>query len=144
MTLERLEQNKEFLLLKCISGSNAYGLNLPTSDVDYKGVFILPRKDFYSLTYTEQVNNESNDIVFYELKRFIDLLVKNNPNILELLNTPTDCVLYKHPLLGEMKSEMFLSKMCMQTFAGYAQTQVKRARGLNKKILNKKIVDWFV
>ena len=64
------------------------------------------------------------------------MLVKNNPNILELLNTPTDCVLYKHPLLGEMKSEMFLSKMCMQTFAGYAQTQVKRARGLNKKILN--------
>jgi hypothetical protein len=96
----------------------------------------LPKADFYGLEYTEQVNNETNDEVYYELKRFIDLLVKNNPNILELLNTPSDCIIDKHPLLSEVRPELFLSKTCLQTFAGYAQTQIKRAKGLNKKILN--------
>jgi hypothetical protein len=30
--------------------------------------------------------------------------------------------------------EDFLSKLCFDTFAGYAKTQIKKARGLNKKI----------
>jgi len=136
MTFEYLVANKQHLLLNCISGSNAYGLNLPTSDVDYKGVFLLPKNEFLSLEYTEQVNNISNDVVYYELGRFIDLLYKNNPNIIELLCTPSDCVLYKHPLLDIVKPELFLSKMCKDTFAGYAITQIKRAKGLNKKIVN--------
>ena len=33
-----------------------------------------------------------------------------------------------------IKPEDFLSKLCLGTFAGYAQTQIKKARGLNKKI----------
>src|SRR5690606_8481078 len=31
---------------------------------------------------------------------------------------------------------MFLSKLCNQTFGQYAYAQIKKARGLNKKILN--------
>lgn len=136
MNLSYLQNNQRFLLLNCISGSHSYGLSLPTSDTDYKGVFILPKTAFYSLEYTEQVTNETNDIVYYEVGRFIDLLVKNNPNILELLYTPHDCVLYRHPALEKVKPEIFLSKLCKDTFAGYAMAQVKRAKGLNKKIVN--------
>ncbi|HLP52619.1 MAG TPA: nucleotidyltransferase domain-containing protein [Chitinophagales bacterium] len=136
MNLANLQQNSHLLLLKCISGSNAYGLQLPTSDIDYKGVFFLPKQTLFSLDYTEQVANETNDEVYYEVKRFIDLLYKNNPNLLELLNTPDDCVLFKHPLLNKVKSELFVSKLCKDTFAGYAVTQIKKAKGLNKKIVN--------
>ncbi|MCD6066972.1 MAG: hypothetical protein K0S33_1798 [Bacteroidetes bacterium] len=135
MNLKDIDTNNS-LLLKCISGSRAYGLATPTSDTDIKGVFVLPKRTFYGLEYTEQVNNESNDIVYYELKRFIDLLTKNNPNILELLATPADCVLHKHKLMERIKPELFLSKLCKQTFAGYAQSQIKKAKGLNKKIVN--------
>ncbi|MCE3227047.1 MAG: nucleotidyltransferase [Bacteroidetes bacterium] len=135
MTIDDIK-NKQLLLLDCISGSHAYGLNTPKSDTDMKGVFILPKHDFYGLQYTEQLNNETNDIVYYELKRFIDLLTVNNPNILELLNTPADCILYKHPIMDLVKPELFLSKLCNQTFAGYAQSQIKKAKGLNKKIVN--------
>jgi hypothetical protein len=67
---------------------------------------------------------------------FFDLLLKNNPNLLELLNTPEDCVVYKHPLMLSIKSELFLSRLCAQTFGQYAYSQIKKARGLNKKILN--------
>ncbi|MFM2305463.1 MAG: hypothetical protein RLZZ367_132 [Bacteroidota bacterium] len=148
MNLQQLKQQPALLLLNCISGSKSYGLQVPTSDTDYKGVFILPKQQLFSLDYTEQVSNETNDEVYYELKRFIDLLYKNNPNILELLNTPDDCVLYRHPIMQKVKTEIFLSKLCKDTFAGYAVTQIKKAKGLNKKIVNpvdaekKKIVDF--
>jgi hypothetical protein len=35
-----------------------------------------------------------------------------------------------------LKPEMFLSRLCNQTFGQYAYAQIKKARGLNKKILN--------
>jgi uncharacterized protein len=99
-------------------------------------VFVLPKEEFYGLTYVDQINNETNDEMFYEIKKFFDLLLKNNPNLLELLSTPEDCILYRHPLMDSIKSEMFLSKLCNQTFGQYAYAQIKKARGLNKKILN--------
>lgn len=135
MKLEDIH-TQNLLLLNCISGSRSYGLDTALSDTDKRGIFILPKTIYYGLTYTEQVSNASNDEVYYELKRFIDLLTKNNPNILELLNTPEDCVLYKHPIMNLIKPEQFLSKLCKQTFAGYAQSQIKKAKGLNKKIVN--------
>jgi predicted nucleotidyltransferase len=135
MTIEEVKKNN-LLLLDCVSGSRAYGLHTPQSDTDMKGVFLLPKRVYYGLEYTEQANNETNDEVYYELKRFVDLLVKNNPNILELLNTPEDCIKYRHPIMDLLKPELFLSKLCKQTFAGYAQSQIKKAKGLNKKIVN--------
>jgi len=135
MTIAELSARK-LLLLDCVSGSRAYGLHTPQSDTDLKGVFLLPKLEYYGLNYIEQVNNESNDEVYYELKRFVQLLVGSNPNILELLATPVDCIRYKHPLMELLKPEIFLSKVCKQSFAGYAQSQIKKARGLNKKVLN--------
>jgi hypothetical protein len=136
MKLVDLLKNKQHLLLKCISGSQAYGLALPHSDTDIKGVFILPKDKFYGLHYTDQINDETNDEVYYELKRFFELLIRNNPNLLELISTPEDCIRYKHPLMDNIKPELFLSRLCNQTFGQYAYAQIKKARGLNKKILN--------
>lgn len=133
MDIQWLRENN-CIVLECISGSKSYGLQVATSDTDIKGVFILPKETFYSLVEVEQVSNESNDIVFYELKRFFDLLARNNPNTLELLGTPEDCVLYRHPLMKNVKPELFLSKLCRSTFADYAYSQIKKAKGLNKKI----------
>ena len=38
--------------------------------------------------------------------------------------------------LNLIRSDLFLSKLSRGTFAGYAMAQIKKARGLNKKILN--------
>lgn len=134
MTYEELRQQKELILLDCISGSTAYNLNVKSSDVDKKGIFIMSQKQFYGFERQEQIANATNDEVYFEIGRFLDLLVKNNPNILELLNTPKEFALYRHPLMDLIKPEDFLSKLCFDTFAGYAHTQIKKARGLNKKI----------
>ena len=135
MTLTDLENN-DLILLKCISGSKAYNLDVATSDTDIKGVFYLPKEKFYGFDSIPQVADEKNDVVYYELGRYFELLLKNNPNILELLATPKDKILYKHPLLEQVTPEMFLSKKCKDTFGGYAFTQIRKARGLNKKIVN--------
>jgi hypothetical protein len=66
----------------------------------------------------------------------MELLSKNNPNILELLNTPASSIIYKHPLLEEIKPEYILSKVCKDTFGNFALSQIKKAKGLNKKIVN--------
>lgn len=129
-------RDRELILLECLSGSKAYGLATPTSDTDIKGVFLLPKKDFYGLEYVPQVANPSNDIVFYEFSRFMKLLSVNNPNILELLSTPVSAIRYKHPLLDEIKSDMILSKLCKGTFGKFALAQIKKAKGLKKKIVN--------
>ena len=135
MTIQDLRDNN-LIVLECISGSKAYGLDLPTSDTDIRGVFILPKEKFYGLEYVPQVSDATNDVVFYELKRCFELLAKNNPTILELLSTPEDKIIYQHPLLKKLSATNFLSKRCKHTFAGYAITQIKKAKGLNKKIAN--------
>ena len=76
---------EKYLAYKVIAGSKAYGLDLPTSDTDIRGIYILPNEYLMGLGHTEQVNNVSNDIVYYELNRFVALLSQNNPNIIEEL-----------------------------------------------------------
>ena len=81
LTLPELETDNRHLLLRAISGSRAYGLDTPESDTDIKGVFVLPEADFYALNPIEQLNNPSNDVVYYEWRKFVALLHGSNPNI---------------------------------------------------------------
>ncbi|MFP9115276.1 DNA polymerase beta superfamily protein [Flavobacterium sp. RHBU_3] len=135
MTIQDLKDNN-LILFEAIAGSKSFGLDTPTSDTDIKGVFYMAKELFYGMEYIPQISNETNDVVYYEIGRYIELLSKNNPNILELLASPTDCILYKHPVMERIVLTDFLSKLCKDTFAGYAATQIKKARGLKKKIVN--------
>ena len=135
MTIEELKANK-LILFEVVSGSRAFGLATENSDTDIRGVYYLPKDSFLGFDYIPQVSNETNDITYYEIGRFMELLQKNNPNILETLASPDDCILYKHPLMDLLTPKDFLSKQCKNTFAGYAISQIKKAKGLNKKILN--------
>jgi len=118
-----------------IRGSHAYGTNIPTSDTDYSGVFVQNLDSILGMSYVEQINDDKNDIVIYELRRFLELLAKNNPTVLELLNTPEDCVVYKHPLFDKIlqNKDNLLTKICANSFGGYAKEQISKAKGQNKK-----------
>jgi hypothetical protein len=118
-----------------VRGSHAYGTNIPTSDIDFAGVFIQSQEDILGNKYKEQINDDTNDTVIYELRRFLELCGTNNPNILELLNTPVDCIIYKDPIFDTILDhrEEFLTKICAGSFGGYAKTQIGKAKGQNKK-----------
>lgn len=118
-----------------IRGSHAYGTNVPTSDTDYAGVFIQSMDDILTNKYIEQINDDNNDIVIYEVRRFIELLASSNPTVLELLNTPEDCIIYKDPVFDEVLNnrDKFITKICAKSFGGYAKQQISKARGQDKK-----------
>jgi hypothetical protein len=137
MTIQDL-RDKGLMLFEVISGSRAYGTHKPTSDTDYRGVYILPKENLYGFKYIEQVSDATNDSVYYEIGRFLQLLQTQNPNIIELYNMPEANIIYKHPLFDEILKHRanFISKVCRDSFGGYAVAQIQKARGLNKKIVN--------
>lgn len=122
--------------MKALSGSRAYGLEVPESDWDIHGVFLSPPEAFFGFSHQDQVSSEKNDVVYFELNKFVSLLGKNNPSALELLFTPNEVVEIKHPLLETLDPTRVVSKLCRFSFSGYAESQIKRARGLNKKVFN--------
>ena len=139
LTFKEIE-DKGLLIYKYIRGSHAYGLNLPTSDVDEGGVYIEPIDSLLGLgyDYQDQINDDTNDTTWYSLRKFLNLLMNGNPNILEALFVDDKFVLYEHPIMTEIKKHrhMFLTKNCFSSFIGYSKSQIKKARGLNKKIVN--------
>lgn len=133
--IEYLKRNN-LIIFEVISGSKAYGLHNEDSDTDIKGVYVLPEDDFYSFEYVDQVSDETNDTVYYEIKKFFTLLSKSNPTMLEMINTPAESIIYRSETFPNLNMEKIFSKECYNTFAKYAYSQVKKARGLNKKIVN--------
>ncbi len=129
-------RSPQCLLFECVSGSKAYGTDTADSDTDLRGVFVMPKHCFYGLGELDQVSDASHDEVYYEVGRFVELLTKNNPNLMEMLFAMPEKVRHRHPLFARFQPEIFLSKRCEATFAGYAMAQIRKARGLNKKIVN--------
>lgn len=122
-------------IFRALVGSHSYGTAIETSDHDYKGVYVQAEDDILSFRYKEQFE-ESKDEVYYEVRRFIQLLQSANPTVLELLFAPEDCiVLMSAPFqLILNQKQHFLTKQCFASFGGYAIAQIQKAKGLNKKM----------
>lgn len=77
------------------------------------------------------------DIALYEIKKFINLSLENNPNILDIIFADDDAVIYKNKkgkkLLKDGK-DIFMSTKTKFTFSGYAISQLNRIKGHNKWI----------
>ncbi len=117
----------ERVICRCVIGSRAYGLETAESDTDWRGIYLPPAELHWSLYgVPEQLENDENQEAYWELKKFLILALKANPNVLECLYTPL--VEYATPLaeeLLEMRS-MFLSRLVYQTYNGYVMSQFKR------------------
>jgi len=123
------------IIFKAKIGSQAQGTSTPESDEDFKGIYIQPIDDLISYGYEEFVK-VNKDETYYEVRRFLDLLSLANPEALELLYSPSDCIIVNSPqfkLIRENK-EKFITKLCAKTFANYAYNQIKKSRGTDKKI----------
>ncbi|MDG1949250.1 MAG: nucleotidyltransferase domain-containing protein [bacterium] len=127
--------SREQLLFETIIGSQAYGTAVEGSDIDMKGVYAQHPEDLMSFGYREQ-KRVSKDEEYFELKRFVQLASSSNPTIIELLWMPEDCVRHVHPAFQHLidNRDAFLTKQCRHSFAGYAIQQIKKARGLEKKM----------
>jgi predicted nucleotidyltransferase len=122
-------------IFNALVGSQAYGTSTPTSDKDYKGVYVQHPNDVLGFNYIEHYQ-PTKDIAFFEIRRCIELLMVANPTLLELLYSPEDCIVSTTPAFDLLRKNrhLFLTKKCKETFGGYATTQIKKAKGLDKML----------
>jgi len=132
------------LLYEYIRGSQSQGLALPTSDVDTGGVFCMSYDDLMGMKsyQVENIKDEKGDAAWFEISTFIELLRKANPAALEALFVPEHCITYMHPAFKAIydRRQEFVTKKCFKSFFAYGYQQVKRSRGLNKRI-NKPVTE---
>lgn len=120
-------QLDQHVILRCTMGSRAYGLATDNSDTDTRGVYLPPAEAHWSIWgVPEQLEGKVNDVVFWELGKFVALALKANPNILEVLYSP---FIHEVTPVGQQLidlREAFLSKLAYQTYSGYVISQFKK------------------
>jgi len=135
-----VEQTKELLpdnlILLGYRGSIAHGTYVPNSkpnsidDKDIQGVYIAPIEHYFGLKhydFKEKFIGEW-DAVSYELKKFVSLLLKGNPNVLGLLWLDDKHYIHKtaHGQMLINHRDIFISKKIYHSFTGYAWGQFSR------------------
>lgn len=126
-----------------ISKTDPYG----TSDTDLLGVFLSPPEYYIGLSQHKLINPTTVEIkqevdgvlldcVFYELRHFISMALKSNPNVFSALWVKPEHQIILHdqfePYLDNRK--IFLSKHSIyKAFTGYANGQLKRMTAWNRQ-----------
>jgi len=116
-------------------GSISHGLYTPNSidDKDVMGIVIPSLSYYFGLKSfgnkgTKEIKKDEWDIVIYEIRKFVSLLKKSNPNVLSLLWLEKNDYIY----VGEAgrilieNRDMFLSKRVYHSYCGYAYSQLHR------------------
>lgn len=130
------------LILLGYRGSKAHGMFVPSTDpnsfddIDLMGVYIAPIEHYLGFGRADSCDRFIGewDVVSYELKKFIGLLYKNNPNVVSMLWLQPEDLFLETPLGTTLLAsrELFSSKMAYHSFIGYAHGQLKRMTHLNQ------------
>lgn len=116
------------VLFLCITGSYSHGTNTDSSDIDIRGVMLEEINDLVGISTFDQFTDNNTDTVIYSFKKFIDLVTKCNPNMIELLFCEEKHYLYISELGQTLldNRDLFLSKKAIPTFKGFARSQINR------------------
>lgn len=131
---------KDNLIVKHYAGSLAYGTALPTSDTDFRGLFVADpvnvRTPFFPIREVDDTSEE--DTKLYELSQFMKLTLECNPNVIETLWVDPADIVIKTPAYDVLRAHapQLLSSKIAFTTSGYAISQLKRIKGHNKWIMN--------
>ncbi len=128
---------KENCIMLGRRGSEAHGTYIKPEDPngiddrDLLGLVIPPRNFYLGLkdwTHAEAIKGVW-DVVLYEFRKFIGLLMKQNPNVLSMLWLDESDYLYQNSQFFMLKEhrDLFRCKdLAYKCIAGYAYSQLKR------------------
>lgn len=152
MTIEDIKQkvqSKEYdflrekplgnnVILLGLGGSYAYGTNNENSDIDIRGVATHSPEDILTGKGFEQVVNEATDTTIYSLEKIISLLSNCNPNTIEILGLEPWQYLHVSDIGQALidNRDMFLSKRAVNSFGGYASSQMRRLDNKAVRLVN--------
>ena len=125
------------IILLTLGGSHAYGMDKEGSDLDVRGIALNSKKDILLGTDFEQVVNADTDTTIYSFNKMIQLLTSNNPNTVEILGCKPEHYLRLSNIGKELleNRKMFLSKICIHTFGGYAGSQLRRMENKTARLV---------
>lgn len=133
------------------TGSVSYGATGETSDIDIIG-FCMPPRDVIFPHLTGQITGfgrqiqkfdqyqqhgindvetkREYDITIYNVVKFFQLVMDNNPNMVDALFLPRRCVLHSTEVYEHVrnKRELFLHKGSYHKFRGYAMSQLNKIK----------------
>lgn len=126
----------EQLQMLCVSGSNSYGTNIDSSDLDIRGIALELPKDLLLLKQSRNLADNHTDTTIYQFNSFLDLLIKGQPNTIELLGLREQDYLFKTYIFEEIlkNKNIFLSQHILHRIKGYTKDEYKN----NSKISNEK------
>lgn len=126
------------ILLAYVRGSHMYGTSTEASDVDITFIYIQPTDEILKKNHVKYIDvTGTGDIVGHEIETYIELLSVNNPTMLETLDIPEDCLIYKHESMKVFEHQgNWITKLTENTILGYGKSQIRKATGLNKKMNN--------
>ena len=125
-----LEALRPCVILVCVVGSRAFGLDDAESDTDRRGIFLPPAELDWSLFGAPgQLEDLAGQECYWELRKFLLMALKANPNVLECLYTPL--IEHAEPIARELLAMRgaFLSRLLYKTFNGYVLSQFKKLEG---------------
>jgi predicted nucleotidyltransferase len=124
----------------CYRGSIAHGTyipnNVPSSvdDKDIFGIAIPPEEYFFGLKEFEQFERKQEywDVLVYDFRKFIRLLVKANPNVMQILWTPEKHILKTTWQFEEIvkNKHLFVYKGIYKSFCGYSYGQLHKMENM--------------
>lgn len=123
------------LIFMTLAGSIMYGTNTQESDIDKRGICVPPKNVVMGFARNfEQQEFPNEDTVVYSLMKFMKLAVEGNPNILEILFAPEECVQVIHLTWKELQKykQKFLTADLFPKFRGYAESQFKKMKILRE------------
>jgi predicted nucleotidyltransferase len=117
------EQN---LIYKVRVGSHAYGTAISTSDFDYAGIFIPPVEFYFGLQSFDLLSEQTEeDRSYYSLRKYANLAVANNPNVLELLFVDQSDICLSTPAADELL-DIRAGKWTYEEITNYADEMVAK------------------
>lgn len=145
LDLVKEECNKKSytLLYATLAGSHAYGNSTPESDVDIRFVFAAPIEKYFGFAAKSKEHDslaiDGNDVFGYQVSSWVQLLLSNNPTVLEMLFMEDASILYKHPSIQPLfdYKQNVLSKKCFDSYLKYAEGQIYKAKSCTKEIVEK-------
>jgi predicted nucleotidyltransferase len=112
-----------------VYGSRLYGLETPTSDWDYKGIYLPTKRDIVFNTYKESIEQHTNtlDTTLYAATKFVKILSKCDTVSFDMIHTPEQFTL-ETSLLWESMQEVRSDFYCknMRGILGYIRTQASK------------------
>lgn len=125
------------IILLALGGSYAYGTNNENSDVDIRGIATNTKRDILTRRDFENVLDSATDTTIYSFEKMVRLLSQCNPNTIEILGLDDDGYGVKTEagkLLLDNK-EIFLSKIAVHSFGGYANAQLRRLENKSARMV---------